>query len=68
MNVPAPFKTVFFAVFVLTILSYVGSVAVVLWNNGLLNEGQRELLSMSRFGWQAGLGAMLALLSRKAAD
>jgi hypothetical protein len=68
--IPATFKTVFFVVVGLTILSFVGIAVLAVFGDKGVSEAeigmfQKSFYSACSFGWQAGLGAILGLIGGK---
>jgi len=69
-SIPATFKTVFFVVVALTVLSFLGIAVLALFGDQGTNEAQigmfqRSFYTACSFGWQAGLGAILGLIGGK---
>ncbi len=72
MEISSHFKIIFWSVFALTILSFIGQASLAFAGSeateaAKIPVNQANFQAICDFGWKAGLGAILGLLGGKAA-
>ncbi|MEZ7205775.1 hypothetical protein [Pseudoalteromonas sp. DY56-GL79] len=72
MEINSNFKIIFWAVFILTIISFVGQASLAFAGSDATDAqnipvNQANFQAICDFGWKAGIGAILGLLGGKAA-